>query len=232
MRKWRLILGRQWLHVLLLAPMLGGLMAACGMDGVREGSLFGVATPSWFWVSAALPIAHQVYVWFCWRTQLHGRLLTQFLGESAFPLYAIGFAILGLLRVASVFALAISNRGTLDVDATFLRLLAVAAFIPSLYLFYSVARYFGFRRATGLDHFDETYRSKPFVRKGIFPFTRNGMYTFGFMLFWVPGLWYASQAALVVALFNHAYIWVHYFATERPDMRRIYRNDRMETKQG
>ena len=37
-------------------------------------------------------------------------------------------------------------------------------------------------------------------------------------------MWFASVAALAVALFNHLYIWVHYFATERPDMQRIYRN--------
>jgi hypothetical protein len=42
------------------------------------------------------------------------------------------------------------------------------------------------------------------------------------LILWVPGLWWASPAALVVALFNHLYIWVHYYATERPDMRRIY----------
>jgi len=29
-------------------------------------------------------------------------------------------------------------------------------------------------------------------------------------------------AALAVALFNHLYIWVHYYATELPDMARIY----------
>ena len=35
-------------------------------------------------------------------------------------------------------------------------------------------------------------------------------------------LWFASAAGLVAAAFNHLYIWVHYFATERPDMLRIY----------
>ncbi|MCB0167803.1 MAG: hypothetical protein KDI79_26490, partial [Anaerolineae bacterium] len=59
-------------------------------------------------------------------------------------------------------------------------------------------------------------------RKGIFRFTRNGMYTYGFLLLWVPALWYASLAALGVALFNHLYIWVHYYVTELPDIKRIY----------
>jgi hypothetical protein len=32
----------------------------------------------------------------------------------------------------------------------------------------------------------------------------------------------ASWAALVVAIFSHAYIWVHYFCTERLDLKLIY----------
>lgn len=31
-----------------------------------------------------------------------------------------------------------------------------------------------------------------------------------------------GTAGLAIALFNHHYIWVHYFATERPDMEEIY----------
>ena len=113
-----------------------------------------------------------------------------------------------------------------------LKLLALVALVPAIYLFYSVKRYFGFRRAFGIDHFDESYRSLPFVRKGIFRFTRNGMYVYGFLLLWVPGFWFASLAALSVALFNHLYIWVHYFATELPDMKRIYGQARAAAAHG
>lgn len=160
--------------------------------------------------------------WFCWRTQLHGSLLTRSLGALGFPLYATGFSILGIARVAFVFALAFSNRDTLQANPFVLKCLAIIALIPATYLFYSVQRYFGFKRAFGIDHFDRNYRSVPLVRKGIFRFTRNGMYVYGFLLLWVPALWFASPAALGVALFNHLYIWVHYFATELPDMERIY----------
>jgi hypothetical protein len=48
------------------------------------------------------------------------------------------------------------------------------------------------------------------------------MYTFGLMVLYIPALWYASRPALVAAVFGHLYIWVHYFTTELPDMRRIY----------
>jgi hypothetical protein len=126
-----------------------------------------------------------------------------------------------------VFALAYANRGSVADEPLLLKIAAIVALVPALYLFYSVKRYFTFRRAFGIDHFDPSMRSVPFVRGGIFRFTANGMYVFGFFLLWVPGLWWASAAALFVALFNHLYIWVHYFATELPDIRRIYNLPRM-----
>ena len=228
--RWKLILEGQWLHLALLAPSVAGLAVAGTAEGMRAGTYEGIAAPAWYWIAITLPIVHQVYVWFCWRTQLHGGLLTKVLGQRAFPAYAIAFAIIGISRVAVVFPVAISNRDTLGADTAVLRILAVSALVPWLYLVYSVGRYFGFRRATGQDHFDEAYRAKPFVRKGIFRFTRNGMYTCGFLIFWIPGLWYSSNAALLVAAFNHAYIWVHYFATERPDMRQIYGDERVAAR--
>jgi hypothetical protein len=51
------------------------------------------------------------------------------------------------------------------------------------------------------------------------------MYTIGFLGLWAAALAFASWTALLLAAFNHAYIWVHYFATEKPDMARIYGND-------
>lgn len=222
MSRLQLIFERQWLHLLLLAALFVGLVAFSRIDGVLDGELWGVGTRVWFWLAVALPVVHQVYVWFCWRTELHASLLSGALGDSGFRLYAIGFSILGIARTLVVFLLAAANRGTLEVNTTVTRALAVILLIPAVYLFYSVKRYFGFERAFGIDHFDATYRARPFVRQGIFRFTDNGMYVFGFLILWVPGLWCASVAALVVALFNHLYIWVHYFTTELPDIRRIY----------
>lgn len=222
MSRLQLILEKQWLHASLLAVLLAGLTVISSLDPVRSGQLWSIATPVWFWLAVFVAVVHQVYVWFCWRTQLYGALLTRTLGSLGFPLYAAGFAIIGIARVVLVFALAISNRDTLSADPHALKFLALIAFVPAAYLFYSVKRYFGFKRAFGIDHFDESYRSLPLVRKGTFRFTTNGMYIYGFLLLWVPAFWYASLAALSVALFNHLYIWVHYFATERPDMERIY----------
>jgi hypothetical protein len=217
-----LIFEKQWLHGLLLVALLAGLAVVGRWDDVQRGQLWSITTPVWFWLAVAAAVVHQVYTWICWRIQLHGSWITRTIGAGGFRLYAVGFSVLGILRVVLVFVVSISNRDTLQASPFGLKLLAIIALIPAVYLFYSVKRYFSFDRAFGIDHFDESYRSLSFVRKGIFRFTRNGMYVYGFLLLWVPALWFASLAALAVALFNHLYIWVHYFATERPDMERIY----------
>ena len=90
---------------------------------------------------------------------------------------------------------------------------------------YSVQRYFGMVRASGADHFDARYRKMPFVKAGIFRFTNNGMYVYAFLLFWALAVGFNSAAALIVAAFSHAYIWVHFFATEKPDMDYLYASD-------
>ena len=92
---------------------------------------------------------HQVYVWLCWRIELHNKGLTTLLGPGAFPTFAFGFAVIGITRVVAVFVLAYANQGSVALNLFVLKIAAVAAFIPALYLFYSVQRYFTFRRAFG-----------------------------------------------------------------------------------
>ncbi len=218
----RRIFERQWIHVGLLGALVGGLAAIRHTEGLLAGEFWGLDTKAWFLLAVGVAVAHQVFVWFCWRTQLHASLLTRTLGSAAFTVYAVVFSVLGIARIVSVFLLAIANHGTAPGNPIVLKLLALTLLIPAFYLVYSVRRYFGFKRAFGIDHFDESYRSLPPVRDGIFRYTSNGMYAFGFLLIWFPGLWYASLAALAAALFSHLYIWVHYYCTERPDMQRIY----------
>lgn len=218
----KLVLEKQWIHVLALGVLLIGVVFFSRLDTVRSGSLWSIGTPFWLWTAVGFAVLHQVYVWFCWRIELHGHLLTSLLGDRAFPVYAFGFALIGFLRTAAVLLLAMANRNTIPASLVSLRVLGFLLLLPSLYLFYSVARFFTFRRALGIDHFDESCRIAPFVREGIFRFTPNGMYVYGFLLLWAVALWYASLAALVAALFNHIYIFVHYYSTELPDMKRIY----------
>ncbi len=218
-----LFLERQWLHVGALALLLVGFERVSRSASFRVGELWGLASLEWALAAVGLAIAHQVLVWFCWRTELHASLLSRTLGGAGFTLYAVLFSIIGIARTLAVWLLAIANQGTVDLPAAVLRPGAVVLLIPALYVFYSVRRYFGFRRAFGADHFDASYRTAGLVRQGIFRWTRNGMYIYGFLVLWVPALWWGSVAALWAALFNHLYIWVHYFATEKPDMGRIYR---------
>ncbi|MHC4932518.1 MAG: methyltransferase [Planctomycetota bacterium] len=214
---------RQILHLLLLALLAAGALLATRYEGVLAGSLGGLSTASWFWLSLLCPLLHQGFVWLCWRVELHGQRLSGRFGAHGFRLYAAGFAILSIARIFTIVALALANRGTLvGADPVLLALLALAVALPAAYGMYSVARYFGFRRALGIDHFDPAYRTKPFVREGIYRWTSNGMYGFVIPILWLPGLLAQSKAALVSALFTNLYIWVHYFCTEVPDMRRIY----------
>jgi len=212
----------QALHLAGLALLLASVEAARSLPGFSEGELFGVSTAGWFRLAVGEAVLHQVYVWICWRLELGTQAITRAFGARAFGLYAAGFTLLIVARPLLAVALAVANAGTLPLRPPLCRALALVALIPVVYLGYSVGRYFGFSRAYGADHFDPVYRSAPIVREGIFRFTSNAMYAFGFLLLWAPALWLRSTAGLVFAAFSHAYIWVHYFATERPDMRVIY----------
>ncbi len=217
-----LLFERQWIHVLSLVVLLGLLDRVSTLESVQTGDFLNLGSINLLYLAAGIAVTHQIFVWLCWRLELHHSLLTRLFGRYGFRFYATGFTILVILRVAAVLILAVINQDSFDMPSEILQGFAIVALVPASYLFYSVKRYFGFRRALGLDHFDKSYRLLPKVREGIFRITPNGMYTFGFLLIWIPGLWFASTAALFAAMFNHLYIWVHYFATERPDMQRIY----------
>ena len=217
------IMEKQLVHFLLLLVLLGGLVAASHLDYFFWGSLWGISTIKWLNALIIITVLHQVYVWFCWRLELYDRTLTSWFGRRAFNIYAIGFAILFLLRPLLITALAISNGGTLPSYRIINLSLSAILLIPSIYLGYSVARYFGLKRAFGIDHFEKSFRNKPMVKKGIFRFTSNGMYIYGFLFLWIPGIYFSSITAVIAALFSHLYIWIHYFCTEKPDMEHIYK---------
>jgi hypothetical protein len=208
-------------HYIALILLVFGVYALAD-DTALSGQLLGVSTSTWLWLSIVVPVLHQGYVWFAWRTQLKYSLLTRVLGDSGFKVYTIGFTVLFVSRLIFIILLALSNSNSIALSPGFSYVLSILFALLSGYLFYSVRTYFGFKRAYGIDHFDESYRHLPFVREGIFKYTSNAMYTFGFLILWVPGLIFFSKAALLAACFNHIYIWVHYYTTELPDIRFIY----------
>lgn len=186
------------------------------------GELWGVPSLTWFWLAIAVPVIHQTYVWLVWRFELYHNSFTSRLGlKRAFSLYAAGFSLLFGSRLISIIILAVSNQGSSNIPPYIAFFIAAGMTPLAIYLFYSVKKYFSIERAYGIDHFDKTYNT-PLVKKGIFRFTDNGMYVYGLMILYLPGLLLLSEAALLAALFNHAYIWVHFYFTERPDMEEIY----------
>ena len=212
---------KQALHYVFLGILLAGVLALA-RGNVFTGQLWGLGTSTWLILAIAIPIVHQIFTWFVWRVELHHRLWTRWFGEKSFLIYGIGFMLLFIARPLTLITLAFANRGTLALNPFLAYLLATVLLIPSIYALVSVGKYFGLKRALGIDHFDPAYREIPFIKQGIFKYTANGMYKFAFLLLWAIGLLFLSEAALLVAAFSHLYIWVHYYCTELPDIRRIY----------
>ena len=192
------------------------------INEVLKGELYGINTEYWLWLAVLIPIIHQFYVFITWRLELYKQTFSSRFGvKKAFKYYSVGFSILFVNRLIFIIFLAISNKNTLGTNPIIVYSI-VALIIPLIvFLFYSVKRYFTVDRAYGIDHFDKSY-SVPYVKKGIFKYTNNGMYVFGLLILYLPGLLLFSKAAIIVAIFNHIFIWAHYYFTELPDMKEIY----------
>lgn len=209
-------------HLLVLAVLLIPVIGFAMQPGRLQGSWLDLSTRAWYAIALMIPILHQFGVMILWRLELHRKALTRWLGKHAFRAYR-GFFFPGLIaRPLSLVALALADRHTLAAPRWILYLIAALMFPVLLYLFYSIARYFGVERAAGADHFIEAYRHKPLVDDGIYRYLPNAMYTVGFFALYIPALLFASRAALIVSAFQHILIWGHYLFTEKPDMRRIY----------
>lgn len=220
---------KQGQHYLLLIILLLGVYFLATGD-VLSGQLWGIGTQTWLWIAIATPVLHQIVVVFLWRAELYHHKMTEWFGDRAFPIYKVIFTILFVGRPVTLILVGISNGNTLGWNSTLAYMLVVVLFIPSAYTFYSVLHYFGMDRAYGEDHFKpDEYRSKPFVKQGMFKYTDNAMYKFAFLILWALAFLFISKAALLVAAFNHLYIWVHFYFTELPDIRHIYGDKSKET---
>jgi hypothetical protein len=207
-----------WTGQLLHFTALTLLLLASWMGWQAAGS----PAPISFWVAIAVPIAHQIFVWITWRRVLQKSPSDEKEEKFSFALYlAIFFALL-VSRPISLLVLSWVDRGSLQLPGMPRIVLTLLLIAPAVYAFYSVMRYFGLARAAGADHFDLRYRGMPLVKRGIFRFTSNGMYLYAFFLFWAIAIGFDSTAAILVAAFSHAYIWVHFYATEKPDMAYLY----------
>ena len=155
-------------------------------------------------------VVHQIFVLIAWRLELHYKFLTQELGQKAFSIYMLIFFLQFASRMVYLVFLAIANQKSFQIDSTVQFSVIAIISIIVIYAFYSIKKYFGMDRAAGLDHFDSSIASKPLVKEGIFKYTNNGMYSYAFLVFYLPAFIYLSLAALLVAVFSHFYIWVHF----------------------
>lgn len=211
-----------WHLILIVLLLTVASVVFSHTPAMQSGSLLGLTVGFWFYTSLLMAILHQVYVWFCWRAELLYKTLSTKFGRKAFRYYTILFSILFLLRPVLVWTVGISNRNSLQLQNDVLIAIVIFLAVPFLYTMWSVKKYFDFNRAFGADHFFDEVRKLPFVRKGAFRITSNAMYVFGFFILWIIALLCRSQAALLSAAFQHLYIWVHYYCTEKPDIAKIY----------
>lgn len=174
-------------------------------------------------IAIVAPIMHQHWVLLGWRLELHLNWWSGRFGkERAFRWFTRGFEVLALSRILALVGVAVANRGTMDIPPLLQWPTVVGLIGVFVWLMVSVALYFGFARAKGGDHFFAEYREMPLCREGIFRFIPNAMYAVGFSILWAIAFVFESQAAFLAAGFSHIYIWIHYFCTEVPDMKRIY----------
>ncbi|MDA3813690.1 MAG: methyltransferase [Candidatus Cloacimonetes bacterium] len=215
------VLEKQLWHLISLVILIYGVIVFIHNSSL-DGEFWGVTTKLWLIWAIIIPILHQIYVLIVWRLELYYSLISRIFGKSGFTLYAVGFSILFVSRLPLLIALGISSRNSISFDPVISYSLAILFSMIVMYLFYSVLKYFGFKRAYGIDHFDRSFGDKPFVKQGIFRFSNNAMYKFGLLILWIPGLLLFSKPALIAALFQYIYIWVHYYCTELPDIKHIY----------
>jgi protein-S-isoprenylcysteine O-methyltransferase Ste14 len=159
------------------------------------------------------------------RSQLVFNLFSNLFGEKDLLVWGILFLPFLFLRPVLSLALGLADSGSIGQLRWLQIVLGLALLLPSLYTVWSVRKYFGVKRALGGDHFRAKYRKMGLVREGAFRYSSNAMYSFAFLIFWAIALLTGSWATMVAALFQHAYIWVHWYCTEQPDMHVIYGTD-------
>jgi len=189
----------------------------------HSNTFIGISAKSWFLFSMMTPLFHQGYVWLCWRSELCWNTISRTIGFKA---YAIIFIIIMILRLSSI-GLCFADYGTWFVPGWIAWSVSVLIFIPFIYTIYCVKKYFGFMRAAGIDHFDPSYKDIPFERRGIFKWNSNAMYTFAIAVFFGFAISAGSKAMLVFATYTYIGGWLHYFCTEREDLKVIYGNNQI-----
>ncbi len=171
------------------------------------------------WIFAAL---HQGWIVFFWRTELYLGKISAWFGRGGFLIFRIGFVIFASCRLLLLIPISLATAQTASIPRGVSVALIVVTTPFILWGLYSVFVYFGATRAFGADHFDPAYSDSTLEKRGIFKYIPNSMYTVVLLLIYHPGLFWHSWPGLIAAAAHHALVWVHYFCTEKPDMKEIY----------
>jgi len=218
------ILKKQDWHLVLLALLLALLNTmATWYPQYFLGEFWGISTFSWLWIGVLAAVLHQVYIMLVLRFELETGWLTSNLPRIGYLAYMFDYTLLLIARILALIFVAIANHNTLFISTNNRVFISLLLAIPFLWLIYSVVRYYSLKYFAGAEYFNPENSSRNFPRHGIFKYTGNSIYTIGSLGFYIPGIVFASPAALLLALFNNLYIWVHYYCTELPDKERMDR---------
>ncbi len=204
--------------------MIAALLTAGTYWLLRDstGRFLGFGVMNWAAGTIAVTLVHQIIVAVVFRLQLHLGLMTRLFGKHALKVWGAVFLPFLFGRPLALLCAGVADMGSLEGNRVLQLLGGVLLLLPAGWAAHSVLKYFGIGRALGGDHFFDRYANMPLVKKGAFGYSSNAMYSFVFLGLWGIGLLCGSWNALVLALFQHAYIWVHMYCTEGPDMEIIY----------
>lgn len=208
-------------HLAMAILMTAGAMA---LMAPSHSLLLGLSAPGWAGLSIALALMHQALVALVFRLQLHRNLLNRMLGARDLAVWTMVFMPFLGTRPLGVILTGWADTQTIGLPRTLEWALGGALVLLALWTLHSVITHFTIRRAVGGDHFRDEIAALPLVREGMFQYSRNAMYGMVFQGLWGIALLFDSWNALVLALFQHGYIWVHMYCTESPDMGWIYGN--------
>ncbi len=186
------------------------------------GRYLGISPINWAYITLAVALFHQSMVAVVFRLQLHFDLMVRLFGARALRIRGAMFLPFLAGRPLLLLIAGLADMGSLGGNFQVQLVIGALLLVPAVWTMHSVIKYFTIPRALGGDHFDDDYLNMPLVSEGAFKYSSNAMYSFVFLGMWGIALMTGSWNALVLALFNHAYIWVHMYCTERPDMDVIY----------
>jgi len=204
------------------AVLLAVVAVALAEPAVNTDAFLGLHESEWLAWSMGLAVVHQVMVWLGFRGQLGWGVFTRVFGKHDLTVWGVMFFPLLLARPLTVLGCGIADAGSLGLPSALAMVLGLGLLGVAGYTFHSVKTHFGMARASGANYFRLDVREQPFVRRGAFRWSDNAMYTFAFLGLWAIALLCRSHVALVAALFQHAFIWLHWVGTEKPDIELMY----------